>query len=475
MKLDDRNPACNVAHQLPHCPSAPHLARLESGTLALAVEPRDLVELARAVTLSFTPLAERRGIALRFHSEAEQLQARLDAEQMEKVLLNLLSNAIKFTEPGGQVAVTLRQEEGSAVLTVRDSGIGIAPEKLPRIFERFYQVDGSATRRHVGSGIGLSLVEELVELHGGSISAESRPDAGSSFVVRLPLGAPHPPAPSPTRGEGENTEWMPVHLPLPLHGREGAERGTSEAGVRTTEAEEEDRTTVLVVDDHADIRAYVRSVLEPAREAQPDLVIADLMMPRLDGFSLAQALREEPATDCIPVILLTARAAAEAEIEGLEAGADDYIVKPFHAGVLEARVSALIASRQRLRERFRQEGLPAPAAPAEPAARSELEEQLRAAVEAHLTEPDFNPEALATAADLSYKQLYRRLAAELDATPSQFIRTVRVERAAELLGDGAGSVTEVAYSVGFNSLSHFNRCFRERFGAAPSESLRTPT
>ncbi|MBA2244682.1 MAG: response regulator, partial [Gemmatimonadetes bacterium] len=459
------------------------LARLESGGLTLHAAPLDLVEFARATARSFTPLAERRGIALAFHSDAGRLVASVDAEQMEKVLLNLLSNAFKFTEPGGWVEVTLRTEGGSAVLEVRDSGIGVAPAQLPRIFNRFYQADSSVTRRHEGSGIGLSLVKELVELHGGTITAQSRQGEGSTFAVHLPLltvgqassGAGAAPAP-----------WMPIEAPLRLRD-EPASPVVADVG----DAEDADRTTVLVVDDNADVRGYARSVLEAsfrvieaadgeeglecAREALPDLVLADVMMPRLDGIGLVRALRQDPATDCIPVILLTARAEPGHEVEGLGAGAEDYLTKPFDSAVLAARVANLIASRRRLRERFRQEGVPTPAAPTPAPTRSDLEERLRAAVEAHLTEPDFNPEALAAAAGLSYKQLYRRLDAELNATPSQFIRTVRVERAAELLGEGAGSITEVAYSVGFNSLSHFNRCFRERFGTAPSDSLRTPT
>jgi signal transduction histidine kinase/DNA-binding response OmpR family regulator/streptogramin lyase len=456
------------------------LARLESRTLALHREPRDLVELAHAITRSFTPLAERREIALAFHARAERLPVEVDGEQMDKVLLNLLSNAFKFTDPGGAVEVTLREEEGRAVMAVRDTGIGIAPAKLPRVFERFYQADGSATRRHEGTGIGLSLVQELVELHGGTVSAESEPGVGSTFTVRVPL-SPHPHTlPVEEQGSGGAEEPFPLGPSAPP-----PRRGEDEPGGA------EDRTTVLVVDDHADIRAYVRTVLEPgyrvleaadgqeglerARAALPDLVVADVMMPRLDGFGLARALREDPATDCIPVILLTARAEPGHEVEGLGTGVDDYITKPFHAGVLEARVGNLIASRRRLRERFRQEGLPAPAAQSLPAPqRSDLEARLRALVEANLSDPDFNPEALATAAGLSYQRLHRRISRELEVTPSHFIRTVRVERAALLLREGAGSVTEVAYSVGFNSLSYFHRCFQERFGTAPSATTKLP-
>jgi CheY-like chemotaxis protein len=251
------------------------------------------------------------------------------------------------------------------------------------------------------------------------------------------------------------------------------------------------------VDDNADVRAYVAGVLAAgyrvleaadgaaglalAREALPDLVLADVMMPRARRLRARPRAPRGPGDRRIPVVLLTARADAGDEVAGLSAGADDYVTKPFDRGVLEARIAALIATRRRLRERFRAEGVPAPGAdPAlEPAALpsvapvpsrapSAVVLRLRAVVEANLTEPDFNPEALAAGAGLSYQQLYRRLREELDMTPSHFIRTVRVERAAALLREAAGSVTEVAYAVGFNSLSHFNRCFRERFGVAPS-------
>jgi signal transduction histidine kinase/DNA-binding response OmpR family regulator len=460
------------------------LSRLESGSLPLHVQPHDLAVLARAVTRSFLPLAERRRIALDLDLQVARMMVAVDVEQMEKVLLNLLSNAFKFTDPGGRVVVTLREDEGSGVVEVRDTGIGIAPDQLPSVFDRFYQADGSATRRYEGTGIGLSLARELVELHGGRIAATSRPGAGSTFVVRLPLR--HDVQVADPEASPLDVPGIPSHPPHYPPGAGQPSAGAVQAGSEEA-GDGADRTTILVVDDHADVRAYVRSVLEPdflvleaqdgqegletARRALPDLVVADVMMPRLDGFGLTRALREDPATDCIPTILLTARAGADDEVEGIEAGADDYVAKPFHASVLHARVTGLIASRLRLRERFRREGLPASAAVPD-APRSDLEVRLRSIVEENLTEQDFNPDALAAAAGLHYKQLHRRLAAELHATPSRFIRCVRVERAADLLRDGAGSITEVAYSVGFNSLSYFHRAFRERFGVAPSALIK---
>jgi DNA-binding response OmpR family regulator len=272
----------------------------------------------------------------------------------------------------------------------------------------------------------------------------------------------------------------------------------------------EDRTTVLVVDDNPDVRAYVRSVLAGAyrvleaadgaealvvaRAALPDLIVADVMMPELDGLGLGRALKADAMTDAIPVVLLTARAAPEDQVAGLGTGADAYLVKPFDPAVLEATVAGLLAQRRRLRVRFGQTAVavagrgpvetlgeaPVASVPVEevpadaPAARavetppSALERRLRALVVARLTDDTLSPEALAAAAGLSYHQLYRGLRDELHTTPSRFVRGVRVECAAELLRQGAGSVTEVAYAVGFASLSYFSRAFQERFGVAPS-------
>jgi DNA-binding response OmpR family regulator len=252
---------------------------------------------------------------------------------------------------------------------------------------------------------------------------------------------------------------------------------------------DEDRTTVLVVEDNADVRSYVRSVLEGryriieaedgpeglerARTELPDLIVADVMMPGLDGLALARELKTDRMTDAIPVVLLTARAASEDQVAGLEAGADAYLVKPFDPVVLEAQVANLLAQRVRLRERF-EAGAAVPPVAAAPTA-SALDQRLRPLVEARLHDPEFSPIALASAAGLSYHQLYRALRDELGSTPSRFIRTVRVECAAELLARRAGSITEIAYSVGFESLSYFNRAFRERYGAAPSEHLPVAT
>jgi signal transduction histidine kinase/AraC-like DNA-binding protein/ActR/RegA family two-component response regulator len=453
------------------------LTRLQAGAVTLDRRTHDLVGFVGAQVLAFAPLAERQRIALRFRSAVPALSVGFDAEQLEKVLLNLLSNAIKFTAPGGEVQVSLAAEADAVEITVRDTGIGIAAGELPRVFERFFQADASATRRYEGTGIGLALARELVELHGGTIRAESEPGVGSAFTVRLGLDAG---AVRPLTGAHRPIEAAPLGLTFHVS---DAELAAVDEGAPIEDAP--DRTTVLVVDDNADVRAYVRSVLsasyrvleagdgraglELAAIALPDLVVADVMMPELDGLALGRALRADPMTDAIPLVLLTARAAPEDQVAGLDSGADAYLVKPFEPSVLLAQVAGLLAQRRRLRDRFRQgEAVPPATAPAEP---SPLDLLLRPLIEARLTQPGFGPEALADAAGLSYHQLYRALRDELDTTPTRFIRTVRVECAAELLRSGAGSITEIAYSVGFESLSYFRRAFRERFGTSPSDHL----
>ena len=320
-----------------------------------------------------------------------------------------------------------------------------------------------------------------MELHGGEIGVTSTPGQGTTFTVRLPLGVSGSDETTATPSGASSAELSelyalesssPDHLAPDRNGTTGAE-------------EAEDRTTVLLVDDNPDVRAYVRSVLAPqfqvleagdgkagldlAREALPDLIVADVMMPELDGLGLGRALKADPMTDAIPVILLTARAESADQIAGLEAGADAYLTKPFDPGVLTACVTNLLNQRRRLRDRFRL-GESAPPSTT-PAATSGLDLRLRPLVEAHLVDPEFGPEALAEAASLSYHQLYRSLRDELGTTPTRYIRTVRAECAAALLRQGAGSVTEIAYAVGFESLSYFRRAFRERFQATPSDFL----
>jgi len=351
---------------------------------------------------------------------------------------------------------------------MQDTGIGIPPENLPRIFDRFYQVDHSLTRTHGGSGIGLALVKELLALHRGSIAAESTPGAGTTFRVHLvlPRAVPAP-------------EDRVTARPAPADGY-GAEvpNGTAAANPLY-------QTKILIVEDNPDLRRYIGAGLskqyqileadngargwEIALQALPDLVISDVMMPEVDGLTLCQRLKGHATTLHIPVILLTARAATEDKIAGLLTGADDYLTKPFHARELAARAGNLIEERKRLREHFGRQLLLQPTPAKIQSADEVFLERVIRAVEDHLSEPGFDVEGLGQEVGLSRVQLYRKLYALTGQPPSDFIRTLRLRRAATLLAQRAGNVSEVAYRVGFKEASYFSRCFSQMYGCPPSE------
>jgi signal transduction histidine kinase len=344
-------------------------SRIEAGRIEAAYEPTDLAALTSDLASMFRSAFERAGVALTLHCDPLPDSIYVDRDKWEKIVLNLLSNALKFTF-SGEVSVVQRLQDNSVLLEVTDTGCGIAAEDLARVFERFFRGRAAQTRTHEGSGIGLSLVQELVRLHGGSIQARSELGRGTTMSVRIPCGSGHleasriaPPRHSSTsRSAGsqafveEALGWLPG--PSNVTPVRQVDHDASEPGA-----------DILIVDDNTDMRAYLcrllshrwRTVsvadgiaaLESIGRRAPDLVIADVMMPRLDGFGLLRALREEPATAQIPVMLLSARAGEEASAEGLRAGADDYVIKPFSARELVARVESRLAQ-ARLRAAERQ-------------------------------------------------------------------------------------------------------------------------
>ncbi|HEY1379348.1 MAG TPA: ATP-binding protein [Gemmataceae bacterium] len=352
-------------------------SRIEAGRARAVREPTDLAACTVELASMFRSLVERAGMRLTVDCPPLPRPVGVDRDMWEKIVLNLLSNAFKFTHEG-EIAVVLRQVESAAELSVRDTGVGIPEAELPRLFERFHQVPGTRGRSLEGTGIGLALVAELVKLHGGSIRAESSPGRGSTFIVSVPLAAEAaggPAAPPAARRSGaspylaEAARWLPGPAPDtgPAAGPEG--RGADDLSGRAPRAGV--RPRVLVADDNADMRRYIarllggaydvgeaadgRAALAAARERPPDLMLADVMMPELDGFSLVRELRADPSTATVPVVLLSARAGEESRVEGLAAGADDYLVKPFSGRELLARVGAHLELVRVRREAARRE------------------------------------------------------------------------------------------------------------------------
>ncbi|MFQ5571804.1 MAG: response regulator, partial [Rhodothermales bacterium] len=472
------------------------LARIEAGMMRLAFRPVDLVALFQDVMLSFAALAEREQIHFTLDAPETPVVLYLDPDALTKVFTNLLSNAFKFTPSGGTIhcsvhAPSVMNGDETVQISVRDTGVGLPPETLPHLFERFYQAHPQNARLQTGTGLGLALTRELILLHHGHIGVSSEEGHGSTFTVTLPSGRAHL-----TEDDIVEHEERPDHARAPMmeeiaHERDAflqvAAPGHEETTTRPGPGDDdEDVTTVLVVDDNAEIREYIRRHLESdfrvveaangaeglqqARSILPDLIISDVVMPEMDGYALCRALKQDPSLDYIPIILLTVKATAANKLEGWEKGIDDYLTKPFSVEELRARVQNLIASRQRLRQRFAQQHVVVTASEIPVTSADDLFlQRIRSVVETHLSDTNFNVESLAAHLAMDRSSLYRRLRALVQQSPTDIIRSIRLERAAQLLSGRAGSISEIAYGVGFKSVAHFSTRFGKKFGVPPSK------
>ncbi len=478
------------------------LSKLDAGALLLQARRHDLTAHLHQLASLFASIAENRQIQFTTQVPDGPIPHVYDSDKIEKVVINLLSNAFKFTEPEGKILLALTREAEAAMrIEVADTGPGIAEEHLPHLFDRFYQADSASTRTHEGTGIGLALVKELVELHEGTITVESTLGFGTRFTVLLPAREANveeeaEAAAFSAPGDGAAqaiTGSLTIPSSLRQAGQEEVNADTQE-DVDTQEEESEDsaqaqETVVLIVEDNADMRAYIRGHLEDlvtiveakngregvacAVEEVPDLILSDVMMPEMDGLELCAAVKADERTSHIPVVLLTARAQVEDRIAGFESGADAYLPKPFNAEELRVRVQTLIAERQRLRALFH--GATLPETPTEeripdtlPAREVEFLEKVYGLVEEELGSSQFGAEELAEALHMSRRQFHRKLCALTDEPPSTMIRRLRLERAAALLREGEMSVKEIVFTVGYSSHSTFSRVFSKAYGAPPT-------
>lgn len=467
------------------------LSKLDAGALSLQPQQLDLVAFLRQRVAAFESLALERGLTLQFVPDTAWLPFCFDAEKLETILLNLLSNAFKYTLKGGTILVTVRSDEvGDALLTVRDTGIGIPSEHLPHLFDRFYQVDASATRAREGTGIGLALVKRLVELHGGDLTVTSEVGAGTTLAITLPaLTETLMAADGAISTETDRPAAILAGVASPDAEAELFDLHTRLPAPCPAEEIDETATVVLLVEDSADMRAYLRAHLdglyhveeaengvaglERALALVPDLVLSDVMMPEMDGYALLAALKADNRTSHVPVVLLTAKADAKSKLTGLKAGADDYLAKPFDAEELRTRVHNLIEGRRRLRALWSRRIL-TPAAVEIPSMESAFLDRVQAAIEANMAEVSFGVDALAAEVGMSARQLRRKLRSLIGEAPNELIRRFRLERAASLLRHGTGNVKEIAFAVGFKSTSRFREAFREVYGVTPSIFAEEP-
>ena len=449
------------------------LQQLDIGEFQLERRWLDAGALVDNLIAEFRPLAERYGITLRRMASGFDGQVFADQEQLEKILTNLLSNALKYGKSGGWVEVGVDSHREQMRISVRDNGFGIADDDIHHIFDRHFRASHPASSYREGSGIGLALARQLARLHGGDILVESQLGKGSCFTFQMPAVQQM----AVDRGETVDDASL----------RSLIAPANSSVAMTT-----KDQPLILIVDDNFEMREYLAELLSSAykvaqaadgtagvaaaRSCLPDLIITDFMMPGIDGIGLVRALKSETLTECIPILMLTARATTRDELAGLSSGADDYLSKPFSPAVLLARVKALFTAQERLKHQLNQHAQKRIAAQRTPARSLTLRQRLEQLISDHIAAGvEFDANSLASGVGLSRSQLHRRLQAEGAGNITSLMMEQRLLRAGQLLDDRAGSVSEVAYAVGFKSLSHFSQAYKKRFGHSPSAQLKQNT
>ncbi len=446
--------------------------KMEEGELKLNKTNNDISLLVKNICQSFYSLAMEKKVSLNCNCTSPTLLFEFDTDKFEKIVSNLLSNAIKNTPPNGSINVTLRLDGEKAILIkVADTGIGIPKESVGLIFNRFYRVPGSNNAQKVGSGIGLSLTRELVQMHGGIITVESEVGIGTTFSVEFPYIKP-----------------ILLTNKVETYAQELFEPAYTNTDDESTGNLNQNRKTILVVEDNADLRNYLISILKTeysileATEGQtgfditigklPDLVVSDIMMEPVDGLELCKNIKNSEEVSHIPVIMLTALSSDQTKLMGIETGADDFIVKPFNSELLLARVAALIEGRRKLAERYRTEIHRETLCANKQKVSNSFLEKATITIEKHLSDSNFGVKELAEKLNMSQVHFYRKLQQLVNQAPGDFIRDYRLKRAAELLMAGQLNINQVVDTVGFSYPSYFARCFKERFGKTPSEYIK---
>lgn len=448
--------------------------KMEVQQVKLNASEGDVVKFIDDVVQSFSDISEKKNISLAFKSSVEKLETLFDQDKLEKILFNLLSNAFKFTPEGGSVstAVNVIEKDGRKWLEIKvvDTGIGIPAEKRDKVFDRFFQNDLPKSMVNQGSGIGLSITKEFVRVHGGKITVESEPDKGSCFTVLLPVNEI-----SATVGISDiAAEAKPE---TPAGARAHREENAEDRNGRK-------RPVILLVEDHEDFRFYLKDNLKifyqvieardgvegwsMAQQHMPDLIVSDVMMPEMNGIDLCHKIKAARHTSHIPVILLTARTAEEQKLEGYHVGADDYVTKPFNFEILLSRIKNLITLRESLHKTFNKK-IDVRASEVQIMSLDEtLIKNAVKLVEDKLGDPDFSVEDLSKELGMSRVHLYKKLLSLTGKSPIEFIRIIRLQRAAQLLEKSQLTVAEIAYKVGFNNPKYFAKYFKEEFKILPS-------
>jgi ligand-binding sensor domain-containing protein/signal transduction histidine kinase/DNA-binding response OmpR family regulator len=470
------------------------LTQLEAQAIPIRARKQNLVSIVRGIFYSFESVAIQKNISIKFISDDKSVFAWIDRDKLEKIINNLLSNSFKFTPQGGKVTLSVKTLNSDlkefSEIKISDSGIGIPEDKLNRIFDRFYQVDDSLDRAYGGSGIGLSLVKELVDLHKWKIYVQSQIDEGTTFILIIPLSESYLLDKQKVREDTKNENAKEAETEVLIDNNYPIEDSILHKPKKNISDQikiENNKASILIVEDSHDVRDYIFSLLQneynifqaenanegliKAKEMMPDLILSDIMMPGVDGLEFCKQIKTNFQTSHIPIILLTAKVSEENKIEGLETGADDYVAKPFSFRELSARIKNLLEQRKQLRERFLKELNIQPSEITINSLDKEFLEKALKIVEHNILNLDFDLEMFAKEMFLSRSQLHRKMIAITGQAPGEFLRIFRLKKAAKLILERKLSITQIALEVGFSSPSHFTKAFQQYFNCSPSDYI----
>lgn len=448
--------------------------KADSSNQLLQAAEYDLVALMHEISASFFDIARKSHIKYRINAVDASLPVWVDYDKFFKIITNLLSNAFKFTPQGGLVEVHISRQkaddafpDGAVVLKVQDSGIGISPEQQDKIFTRFYQANTNAQQGRTGTGIGLALVKKLTERHYGTIAVESTIQKGTTFVLHLPLGNAHL----------QKEEMVESRVEIPVTGFPAREEEEPAA-----QLPEKDRPVLLVIEDNPDLRSYLHESLQHqyrileasdgkegltmARRESPAFIISDIMMPEMDGIEVCKQLKSNIATSHIPIILLTAMSHEESKLSALEWGADDYIIKPFNLQEVRLKIRNILHARELLHEKISRQLIIKPRELTLPSPDELFLEHLLEVMEKHISDSEFTIDQLCLELGISRSLLYTKIKNYTNLSVNEFIKSFRLKRAAQLLTQGALTVSEISDLVGFANPSHFGKCFKKEFGVS---------
>lgn len=461
--------------------------KIEAGKLKLELSRGNIVAFLKNVLFMFEELSDEKQVKLEFHSVLEEHQLFFDSDKVEKILFNLLSNSFKHTPAGGTIRVALSLtyqmdqdisedelvDSGNYIqIVVTDTGSGIAKSKREKIFDRFYQGNQPENTINTGSGIGLTLTRELVKVHNGKIFLKSKEGKGTKLTVLLPAIKDYP-----THKKKSKSNIIVENIPKP---EKIVTETTSYENLIDCEA-----PIILVIEDNKDLLEFIKSIFDDdykilvaedgevgltlANEAIPNLIISDIMMPKMDGKKLCKIIKDDFKTSHIPIILLTALSSKEHEKEGILAGADEYITKPFDPSLLKLKVDQLLSTRRLLREKYNRDKILQPSEINVNSPDDKFLQKLVSIIEDNISDAEFGTVKISREVGVSRTQLYRKMAALTDMTVKEFVRSIRLKRASQLIINNSLNVSEVAYAVGFQQVAYFRKCFKEMYGMTPSE------